>query len=158
MACSSCCSPSDGGGTTTAVKVGGGCQVRHPPTHRTPDPAVPAFVPATNHILSVSAKPSRPLYLPQPYWAVHRAKVSSSTRSGFGAPSPWPGQAFVRGKHPPWPKSIRPVLALLAENALEAVHMMRWAYLLRTPVVSESVVAGGAAASAGLRGRLVIAN
>lgn len=148
MASSSSYSPSDGGCTTISVKAGGGCQVRHAPIHRTPDPAVPAFVPATNHILSSPQNQAGPSISLSPT-GLYIAPRYRHQRSGFGAPSPWPGQAIVRGKHPPWPRSTRPVLVLLAENALEAVRMMRWAYLLRAPL-SESVVAGGAAVSAGL--------
>jgi hypothetical protein len=57
-----------------------------------------------------------------------------------------PGQAVVRGKHL-GSVSARPVLALLARNALNGLRIMRCAYFLRRQSL-ESVAAAGAAVSA----------
>lgn len=59
---------------------------------------------------SISLSPTG-LYTPAPR---HRHQ-----RPGFASPPPWAGRALVRGRHPPWLKTNRPVLALLAENALK---------------------------------------
>ena len=60
---------------------------------------------------SISLSPTG-LYTPAPR---HR-----HPRPGFASPPPWTRRALVRGRHPPWLKTNRPVLALPAENALKA--------------------------------------
>ena len=101
----------------------GRCGVRHlcPPS----SPPVPAsrFFRTTDksHLISANKGPSPyRLHQPQPYWAVHLAPRHRHQRPGLASPPPWPGRALVRGRHPPWLEIVRPVLALLAENALKA--------------------------------------
>lgn len=83
-----------------------------------------SFVPPTNHISSPQTRD--PLHQsPTPsasalLGCTHQRQGIVINAPGFASPPPWTRRALVRGRHPPWLKTNRPVLALPAENALKA--------------------------------------